>query len=136
MMRRARAAYQRAARTEAKDRIARGGPVLFGLRALTLLMKLDVVLFGRVKSGPFFALLEKRTDEPRGTELTEDAWSRRRARDAAPAGRATGPACGRPRTWRGGRGRPRGLARCAARREPCGLGGSVVDSCRPAAGAR
>ncbi len=56
------AAYQRAARTEAKDRIARGGPVLFGLKALTLLMKLDVVLFGRVKSGPFFVLLEKRTE--------------------------------------------------------------------------
>jgi hypothetical protein len=25
-------------------------------------MKLDVVLFGRVKSGPFFVLLEKRTE--------------------------------------------------------------------------
>jgi SAM-dependent methyltransferase len=57
-----RAAYQRAARTEAKDRIARGGAVLFGLRVLTALMKLDVVLFGRVESGPFFALLEKRTE--------------------------------------------------------------------------
>jgi SAM-dependent methyltransferase len=57
-----RAAYQRAARTEAKDRIARGGPVLFGLKVLTALMKVDVALFGRVKSGPFFALLEKRTE--------------------------------------------------------------------------
>jgi len=25
-------------------------------------MKIDVVLFGRVKSGPFFALLEKRAE--------------------------------------------------------------------------
>jgi len=57
----ARAAFARAARSEAKDRIARGGAVLSGLKALTLLMKLDVVLFGRVKSGPFFVLLEKRT---------------------------------------------------------------------------
>jgi SAM-dependent methyltransferase len=57
-----RAAYQRVARTQAKDRIARGGPVLFGLEVLTALMKLDVILFGRVKSGPFFALLEKQTD--------------------------------------------------------------------------
>jgi len=58
----ARAEYARAARTEAKDRIARGGPVLFGLKALTALMKLDVVFFGRVRSGPFFALLEKRAE--------------------------------------------------------------------------
>lgn len=55
-----RAAYARAARTEAKDRIARGGIVLAGLKALTGLMKADVLLFGRVRSGPFFALLEKR----------------------------------------------------------------------------
>ncbi len=58
----ARAAHARAARKDAKDRIARGGAVLFGLEALTLLMKLDVILFGRVRSGPFFALLEKRTE--------------------------------------------------------------------------
>ena len=30
------------------------------LRALTAAMKLDLLLFGRVESGPFFALLEKR----------------------------------------------------------------------------
>jgi SAM-dependent methyltransferase len=57
-----RAAYQRAARTAAKARIARGGLVLLGLKVLTALMKLDVILFGRVRSGPFFALLEKRTE--------------------------------------------------------------------------
>jgi SAM-dependent methyltransferase len=54
------AARVRAARADAKDRIARGGVVLAGLRGLTLLMKLDVLLFGRIRSGPFFALLEKR----------------------------------------------------------------------------
>jgi SAM-dependent methyltransferase len=54
-----RATAARAARAEAKDRIARGGMVLFGLRVLTWVMKADVLLFGRVRSGPFFALLEK-----------------------------------------------------------------------------
>jgi SAM-dependent methyltransferase len=49
----------RAARTAAKARIARRGPVYAGLRALTAAMKLDVILFGRIRSGPFFALLEK-----------------------------------------------------------------------------
>jgi SAM-dependent methyltransferase len=57
-----RAEFARVARTEAKARIARGGPVLFGLNALTVLMKLDILLFGRVRSGPFFALLEKRAE--------------------------------------------------------------------------
>jgi SAM-dependent methyltransferase len=47
----------REARLSAKQRIARGGPVFRGLQAATTLMKLDVVLFGRVRSGPFFALL-------------------------------------------------------------------------------
>jgi SAM-dependent methyltransferase len=60
-----RSAYARAARKEAQDRIARGGLVLAGLKALTIVMKLDVLLFGRVRSGPFFALLEKRA-EPSG----------------------------------------------------------------------
>ena len=55
-----RAAYLRAARKEAQDRIARGGLVLAGLKALTVVMQIDVLLFGRVRSGPFFALLEKR----------------------------------------------------------------------------
>jgi SAM-dependent methyltransferase len=57
-----RAAHTRAARKEAQDRIARGGPVLVALKALTLMMKVDVLLFGRVRSGPFFALLEKRAE--------------------------------------------------------------------------
>jgi SAM-dependent methyltransferase len=40
-------------------RLAAGGVTGAVLRALTTLMKVDLVLFGRVKSGPFFALLEK-----------------------------------------------------------------------------
>jgi SAM-dependent methyltransferase len=47
----------KAARLEAKRRIERRGPAYQALRALTLLMKLDMLLFGRVRSGPFFALL-------------------------------------------------------------------------------
>lgn len=50
----------RAARLEAKRRIAQRGPVYAGLRALTWLMKLDIALFGRIESGPFFALLVKK----------------------------------------------------------------------------
>jgi hypothetical protein len=49
----------RHARTEAKARIARRGPLYVMLRGLTLLMKLDLILFGRIRSGPFFALLVK-----------------------------------------------------------------------------
>ena len=49
----------RAARLEAKRRIAERGPAYATLRALTWLMKLDILLFGRVQSGPFFALLVK-----------------------------------------------------------------------------
>ncbi len=49
----------RVARREAKRRIARRGPTYAALRALTWLMKLDIVLFGRIRSGPFFALLIK-----------------------------------------------------------------------------
>jgi SAM-dependent methyltransferase len=47
----------KAARTSAKARIARSPATYAALRALTLAMKLDVLLFGRVRSGPFFALL-------------------------------------------------------------------------------
>lgn len=53
------AAAVREARTSAKARIARGGPVYLALRALTTLMMLDVWMFGRIRSGPFFALLVK-----------------------------------------------------------------------------
>jgi SAM-dependent methyltransferase len=56
----AREAAARETRTAAKRRIARHGPTYAALAALTWLMKLDIVLFGRIRSGPFFALLEKR----------------------------------------------------------------------------
>ncbi len=49
----------RAARTAAKQRIAGGGLTYAALRALSFAMKLDLLLFGRVTSGPFFALLVK-----------------------------------------------------------------------------
>jgi SAM-dependent methyltransferase len=49
----------RAARTAGKEQIARSGVTRAALRALTTAMKLDLLLFGRVESGPFFALLEK-----------------------------------------------------------------------------
>jgi ubiquinone/menaquinone biosynthesis C-methylase UbiE len=49
----------RDARLAAKARIARRGPVYRALQVATGVMRLDVVLFGRVRSGPFFALLVK-----------------------------------------------------------------------------
>lgn len=47
----------RAARLEAKRRIERRGASYVVLRMLTWLMKLDLLLFGNIRSGPFFALL-------------------------------------------------------------------------------
>jgi len=49
----------REARTAAKDRIARSPATYAALGALSFIMKLDLLLFGRIRSGPFFALLEK-----------------------------------------------------------------------------
>jgi SAM-dependent methyltransferase len=49
----------REARAAAKQRIARGGLTYGALRAISFAMKLDLLLFGRITSGPFFALLEK-----------------------------------------------------------------------------
>jgi len=49
----------RAARAEGKRRVAKSGTTRAVLRALTAAMKLDLVLFGHVESGPFFALLER-----------------------------------------------------------------------------
>jgi SAM-dependent methyltransferase len=56
----ARAIDAREVRSEAKRRIAARGPSYVALAGLTWLMKLDIVVFGRIRSGPFFALLEKR----------------------------------------------------------------------------
>ncbi|MBI4477932.1 MAG: class I SAM-dependent methyltransferase [Acidobacteria bacterium] len=47
-------------RAAIKQRIARRGPTYVALRGLTLAMKVDLVLFGRIESGPFFALLRKK----------------------------------------------------------------------------
>ncbi len=49
----------RVARAEAKARLARGGVTYLVLQALTWALRLDVVLWGRIRSGPFFALLAK-----------------------------------------------------------------------------
>jgi SAM-dependent methyltransferase len=49
----------REARASAQARVRRGGPLYWGLMGLSTLMKMDVLLFGRIRSGPFFALLRK-----------------------------------------------------------------------------
>lgn len=49
----------RHARTSAKQRIAASPTTYAVLRGLSAAMKLDLLLFGRVTSGPFFALLVK-----------------------------------------------------------------------------
>ena len=54
------AAGLRDARLSAKARIARGGPLVRVLQGVTVLMDIDLLLFGRIRSGPFFARLEKR----------------------------------------------------------------------------
>jgi ubiquinone/menaquinone biosynthesis C-methylase UbiE len=51
----------REVRRIAKERIGRKGPTYLALRTLSAAMKLDLLLFGRIQSGPFFALLEKTT---------------------------------------------------------------------------
>jgi hypothetical protein len=53
----------KAARAEGKARVASSAATRTMLRALTGAMKLDLLLFGRIESGPFFALLE-RTSNP------------------------------------------------------------------------
>ena len=55
----------REARQAAKQRISGRGPTYAALRVLSTAMKLDLLLFGRIRSGPFFALLEK-TGAPPG----------------------------------------------------------------------
>ena len=49
----------KAARAAGKDRVAASPTTRAVLRMLTTAMKLDLALFGRVESGPFFALLER-----------------------------------------------------------------------------
>ena len=49
----------KAARAGGKARVANSASTRAVLRALTAAMKLDLLLFGRIESGPFFALLER-----------------------------------------------------------------------------
>jgi SAM-dependent methyltransferase len=49
----------REVRTAAKERIAASRTTYAALRGLSFAMKLDLLLFGRIRSGPFFALLIK-----------------------------------------------------------------------------
>jgi hypothetical protein len=50
----------RAARADAKIRLRGRGPIYWATRAATALMYLDVLLWGRFSSGPFFARMRKR----------------------------------------------------------------------------
>ena len=56
----------KAARAAGKQQVARSRLTRTILRALTAVMKLDLLLFGRIESGPFFALLEKTAGPPSG----------------------------------------------------------------------
>jgi len=49
----------KAAPAPGQGRLAQSGATRVLLRALTAAMKLDLLLFGHVESGPFFALLER-----------------------------------------------------------------------------
>ncbi len=51
----------RAARKDAKARLRKGGALYWALRGVSAVMYLDVLAFGRLKSGPFFARLRKRS---------------------------------------------------------------------------
>lgn len=62
----------KAARRAGKDRVASSGVTRAALRALTTAMKLDLLLFGRIESGPFFALLEKKPAHAAGAAREAD----------------------------------------------------------------
>lgn len=47
------------ARQRIRGRLNRRSPVYWALQALTLLMELDVVVWGRLRTGPYFVLAEK-----------------------------------------------------------------------------
>jgi SAM-dependent methyltransferase len=49
----------RAARRDAQARVKRGGALYGALVVVSWIMKFDIVCFGRIRSGPFFALLRK-----------------------------------------------------------------------------
>src|SRR5690606_10209772 len=49
----------REARRATQARVRRGGVLYWCLRVATAIMKIDLLLFGRIPTGPFFALLRK-----------------------------------------------------------------------------
>jgi ubiquinone/menaquinone biosynthesis C-methylase UbiE len=53
----------RAARTSAKRRLSVKGPLYYTLRAVTWVMTWDVRVLGRVRTGPFFVLLERAPED-------------------------------------------------------------------------
>jgi SAM-dependent methyltransferase len=67
----------KAARAAGKERIASSGVTRTLLRALSAAMKLDLLLFGHIESGPFFALLERVRidDREHGEKLTTESQS-------------------------------------------------------------
>jgi SAM-dependent methyltransferase len=54
----------KAARRAAQAQVRRGGAVYVALRLATALMALDLALFGRIQTGPFFALLRRNGAPP------------------------------------------------------------------------
>ena len=50
------------ARQRMRARLERRGPAYYGLMAVTLIMELDLWLFGRLKSGSYFIVVEKPND--------------------------------------------------------------------------
>ena len=66
-------AARRAARLDAKRRLAAAGPVYRVLRALTWMAMADVTLLGWIPSGPFFALLVRDDTSPVGTRRKHEA---------------------------------------------------------------
>jgi hypothetical protein len=59
----------KAARSDGKARVANSPSTRAVLRVLTAAMKLDLLLFGRIESGPFFALLERTPLQPPTSNL-------------------------------------------------------------------
>ena len=93
---------RRATRGRRRSIARERGSTYAALRALTCAMKLDLLLFGRIRSGPFFALLRRRmTRGRRPVARDEDPLLRHRP-DACPARPAGSVARARrwPRGWR------------------------------------
>jgi len=82
----------RVARSTAKARIRQRGGLYVSLRALTAVMKIDLLLFGRIQSGPFFAVLRKKGPGPQAAgpgRASEALGPRPEAQ--GPASEARGP---------------------------------------------